>query len=36
VERESPFLTAELMRVLGVTAVTFGLLALLVVVDRLQ
>lgn len=36
VERESPYLTAELRRVLSVTAVTFGLLIALVVVDRLQ
>lgn len=36
VERESPFLTAELKRVFGVSVVSFGLLALLVVVDRLQ
>jgi hypothetical protein len=36
VERESPHLAAELKRVLGVSVVTFGLLAVLVVVDRLQ
>ena len=36
VERESPYLTSELMRVLGVSVVSFGLLAVLVVVDRLQ
>jgi hypothetical protein len=36
VERESPFLAAELMRVLSVSAVSFGLLAVLVVVDRLR
>ncbi len=36
VERESPYLAAELRRVLGVSVVSFGLLALLVVVDRLQ
>lgn len=36
VERESPFLTAELKRVLGVSVVSFGLLAALVIVDRLQ
>lgn len=36
VERESPFLAAELRRVLSVTIVSFGLLAALVVVDRLQ
>jgi hypothetical protein len=36
VEREAPYLTAELVRVLGVSAVTFGLLLVLVIVDRLQ
>lgn len=36
VERESPFLAAELKRVLSVSLVSFGLLAALVVVDRLQ
>ena len=36
VERESPFLKAELLRVLSVTAACFGLLGVLVVVDRLQ
>lgn len=36
VERESPLLAAELMRVLGVTATCFGLLAVLAVIDRIQ
>ena len=36
VEREAPHLAMELRRVLGVSVVTFGLLAVLVVVDRLQ
>jgi hypothetical protein len=36
VERESPLLAAELLRVLGVTATCFGLLAVLTVIDRLQ
>ena len=36
VERESPYLAAELRRVLSVTFVSFGLLLALVVVDRLQ
>lgn len=36
VERESPLLAAELMRVLGVTATCFGLLAVLTIIDRLQ
>ena len=36
VERESPLLAAELLRVLGVAATCFGLLAVLVVIDRLQ
>lgn len=36
VERESPFLAAELLRVLGVTATCFGLLAVLTIIDRVQ
>ena len=36
VERESPLLAAELLRVLGVTATCFGLLALLTIIDRVQ
>jgi len=36
VERESPLLAAELLRVLGVTATCFGLLAVLAVIDRIQ
>ena len=36
VERESPLLAAELLRVLGVTVTCFGLLAVLTVIDRLQ
>lgn len=36
VERESPYLSAELRRVLSVSIVSFGLLVALVVVDRLQ
>jgi hypothetical protein len=36
IERESPYLAYELRRVLGVTSVCFGLLAVLTVVDRLQ
>jgi len=35
VEREAPYLTAELKRVLSVSVVSFGLLIALVVVDRL-
>jgi len=34
--REVPYLVAELKRVAGVTAVCFGLLAVLVIVDRLR
>jgi hypothetical protein len=36
VERESPLLAAELLRVAGVTATCFGLLALLTIIDRVQ
>jgi hypothetical protein len=34
VERESPLLAAELLRVLSVTSTCFGLLAVLTVIDR--
>ena len=36
VERETPFLRAELRRVAAVSSVCFALLAVLVVVDRLS
>lgn len=34
--RESAYMVTELKRVVGVTALCFGMLAVLVVVDRLQ
>ena len=36
VEREAPYFRHELLRVAGVSAVCFGLLAVLAVIDRLQ
>ena len=36
VAREVPYLVAEMKRVFGVTAVCLGLLAVLVVVDRMR
>jgi hypothetical protein len=35
VERESPLFAAELLRVAGVTAICFGLLILLTIIDRI-